>query len=43
LNILRWLKVIVLLSLIFRFTFSQVSLENEIKHNHHLIAIMGTG
>jgi hypothetical protein len=39
LNILRWLKVIVLLSLIFRFTFSQVCLEKRTEHDHHLVAI----
>jgi hypothetical protein len=41
LNVLRWLKVIVLLSLILRFTFSQFSLENRTEHNHHLVTITG--
>lgn len=37
LNVLRWLKVIVLLSLISRFTFSQASLQDKTKQNQNLL------
>lgn len=37
LNVLRWLKVIVLFSLISRFTFSQSSLQDKTKHNQNLL------